>query len=414
MAQDQSSSHSTAHQQQQQQINFRPERCADDYAPMRDRDDVAPETAITDVRRDDSALMRRDSADDSMGAASPPAAAYQTALPSPTPSFPAISSSSPTPFPRPTSKRSLACLEQDDVCSPAPKRRRRNTPAAPSPRPSRLSSRPPRFARCRSLSLPDPSALSRMIHGERETKSTKQDHSHATSVLLLLPSLSGDNTASSPSARRRTRDRPIPPPITRSSLRELETQEVLKNAQLIHDIIHDPSLQFRPNLEGPRGERKRVAAEQYWGALEREVDRLKICLRKDPNGRVKLSSNRFPVLFVELRDILCSLLPFSDRLVVEEVLEPEFLCQQLFRGVLDVVNLSQFIGRMMKEHCAPMRDSLVDKMMAQFEIAQESGQTDAFVTGLRMVFDLLEGMKLVFIMSIMANFRMLQIINYER
>ena len=197
------------------------------------------------------------------------------------------------------------------------------------------------------------------------------------------------------SAKRRFRDRPIPPPITRQSLRELETPEIMKNAQLIHDIIHDPSLQFRPNLEGPRGERKRLLAEQYWSALEREVDRLKICLRKDPNGLVKLSSNRFPVLFVELRDILCSLLPLVDRVVIEEVIEPEFLCQQLFRGVLDVDNLSRFLARTMKEHCAPMRDAMVEKMMKQFHYARTSGSTPAFVLGLRMVFELLEGMKLV-------------------
>jgi hypothetical protein len=169
----------------------------------------------------------------------------------------------------------------------------------------------------------------------------------------------------------------------------------MKNAQLIHDIIHDPSLQFRPNLEGPRGERKRQMAQQYWSALEREVDRLKICLRKDPAGLVKLSSNRFPVLFLELRDILCSLLPVADRVVVEEVIDPEFLCQQLFRGVLDVDNLSRFLGRTMKEHCAPMRDAMVEKMMKQFQYAQTSGETSAFVLGLRLVFELLEGMKLV-------------------
>jgi len=101
------------------------------------------------------------------------------------------------------------------------------------------------------------------------------------------------------------------------------------------------------------------------------------------------------VLFVELRDILCSLLPFADRVVVEEVIDPEFLCQQLYRGIMDVDNLSRFLGRTMKEHCAPMRDGMVEKMMKQFQYAQKSGLTSAFVLGLRMVFELLEGMKLV-------------------
>jgi hypothetical protein len=243
--------------------------------------------------------------------------------------------------------------------------------------------------------LPDQSTLKRIAQAgfDLHQASSNGHFSRGPAALLLLPSLSNDSLPSPKS--RRLRDRPIPPPITTASLRELETPEILKNAQLIHDIIHDPSLQFRPNLEGPRGERKRKAAEEYWSALEREVDRLKICLRKDPTGYVRLSSNRFPILFQELRDILCSLLPYCDRTLVEEVIDPEFLCQQLYRGILDVANISAFLGRTMKEHCAPMRDSMVEKMMKQFRDAQETGQTPAFVLGLRMVFELLEGMKLV-------------------
>lgn len=42
------------------------------------------------------------------------------------------------------------------------------------------------------------------------------------------------------------------PPITRSSMAELEFVEVLKNAQLRHDIVFDDVLRFRPNLDGDR------------------------------------------------------------------------------------------------------------------------------------------------------------------
>lgn len=82
---------------------------------------------------------------------------------------------------------------------------------------------------------------------------------------------------------------------------------------------------------------------------------------------------------------------------MEEVIDPEFLCQQLYRGILDVEKLSKFLGRTMMEHCAPMRDAMVQKMMKQFEYAQTGGFTSAFVLGLRMVFELLEGMKLVWL-----------------
>lgn len=433
MQQDNNSSHSTA----QHHSFLTSDLLGDDFnTTMRDIEDTSvSETAMTEVRIDEGIRPEANTQHSHLGLAIPtqtPVDAIDAGSPtnsveyqpvimgSPTtPAFPCLSrSDTPTEaFTNLTmspsnSKRSIAYFTDsanDDLCKDA-KRRRREThdisDSNPTPSPAaarvaesiRRSGSRPRLYRCRSHSLPDQSTLSRIAQSDIDLKipSSSRQYSRVPSALLLLPSLSSDTIPSSPTSKnRRIRDRPIPPPITRSSLRELETPEILKNAQLIHDIIHDPSLQFRPNLEGPRGERKRLAAEQYWNALEREVDRLKICLKKDPSGFVKLSSNRFPILFAELRDILCSLLPFSDRVVVEEVIDPEFLCQQLYRGILDVDNISRFLGRTMKEHCAPMRDGMVEKMMKQFQYAQTSGTTSAFVLGLRMVFELLEGMKLV-------------------
>jgi len=432
MQQEDNASHSTTHHHS----FITSDLLSDEFSStMRDMEDTSvPETAMADVRITDDTTIRSEAGNtphqhlglaiqsqaavDAMDTGSPSTSVeYQTAMPSPTTSsFPHPPTQSQT-FANltmsPGNKRSSAYFTDptnDALCSDA-KRRRRETheggsDSDPQPSPTtarvadtlRRSGSRPRVYRCRSHSLPDQSTLSRLAHGDVGTTGPGPSRQQARipSALLLLPSLSSDASPLSPnSLTRRWRDRPIPPPITRSSLRELETPEILKNAQLIHDIIHDPSLQFRPNLEGPRGERKRLAAEQYWSALEREVDRLKICLRKDPNGLVKLSSNRFPVLFMELRDILGSLLPMADRAVVEEVIDPDFICQQLFRGLLDVGNLSRFLGRTMKEHCAPMRDAMVEKMMSQFEYAEESGSTSAFVLGLRMIFELLEGMKLV-------------------
>lgn len=420
----------------QHQSFLPPDLLTDDFTTMRDVEDPSvPESSMADVRMDDptSHLGMTSPTQppvDTMEPGSPSTSIeYQTAMPSPTlPEFPSRSrsnsrsySESTTP---PGSKRSSAYFADspnEDLCNDI-KRRRRDShdvqeSLLPQPPPVATGSthdNAPRGHRCRSHSLPDLSSLCRIINGQLDLKHVGPAwrNTRIPSALLLLPSLSADLVAQhSPTHSRRVRDRPIPPPITRLSLRELETPEIMKNAQLIHDIIHDPSLQFRPNLEGPRGERKRLVAEQYWSALEREVDRLKICLRKDPTGLVKLSSNRFPVLFVEMRDILCSLLPVADRIMIEEMIDPEFLCQQLFRGVLDVGNLSRFLGRTMKEHCAPMRDTMVEKMMKQFQYAETSGATDAFVLGLRTVFELLEGMKLVCYSVGLSDFRMLRIIN---
>lgn len=390
---------------------------------MRDiEDSTVPETAMTDIRIDEAMRPEGNSQHQHLALTISPQApvvdmasrspststAYQTAMPSTTmPEFPSSRSRSnsqsytdSTSSPGKRSSAYFADSSAEDLCKD-PKRRRCESQEAedsqPQPSPATSQSNEdtekhsctrPRISRSRSHSLPDQSTLCRIVQGVLNINSSNRN-----SQTNIIPSLS--EAHSHFSSQRRTRDRPIPPPITRQSLRELETPEIMKNSQLIHDIIHDPTLQFRPNLEGPRGERKRQVAEQYWSALEREVDRLKVCLRKDPSGLVKLSSNRFPVLFTEMRDILCSLLPVNDRIVVEEVIDPDFLCQQLFRGVLDVNNLAGFLGKTMKEHCAPMRDAMVEKMMKQFQYARTSGDTAAFVFGLRMVFELLEGMKLV-------------------
>ena len=325
MQQDNNGSHSTT----QHHSFLTSDLLGDDFnSTMRDIDDSSvPETAMTEVRIDEGIRSEADSQHshlglvihsqtpvDAMDAGSPTnSVEYQPAMDSPTtPAFPCLSRSdipsqafanltmSPS-----NSKRSIEYFtdsSNDDLCNDA-KRRRREThdvsESNPQPSPAaarvaesiRRSGSRPRLYRCRSHSLPDQTTLSRIAHGDIDLNpTTSRQYSRVPSALLLLPSLSSDTTPPSPSSKnRRYRDRPIPPPITRSSLRELETSEILKNAQLIHDIIHDPSLQFRPNLEGPRGERKRLSAEQYWNALEREVDRLKICLRKDPSGYVKLS-----------------------------------------------------------------------------------------------------------------------------
>lgn len=47
------------------------------------------------------------------------------------------------------------------------------------------------------------------------------------------------------------------PPVNIQSLREIDLAEILKNPQLRHDILFDPQLQFRPNLDGERGRRKK-------------------------------------------------------------------------------------------------------------------------------------------------------------
>ncbi|ODQ52933.1 T-complex 11, partial [Saitoella complicata NRRL Y-17804] len=175
------------------------------------------------------------------------------------------------------------------------------------------------------------------------------------------------------------------PPITQTTLHELELSEILKNVQLRHDIVHDPNLQFRPNYDGERGMQKRLAADKYWRSLGREIER--IIIRASNHGK----PSKLPGMFTGMRNILAGLLPAEDRASVSQVLDPALLEQQLRHHCVDFTALADYLGNVMRKHCAPMRDTPIDNMVKHFSQAKTSVQ---YVQGLQMVFELLEAMKL--------------------
>ncbi|KAF3991835.1 hypothetical protein FT662_01452 [Candidozyma haemuli var. vulneris] len=183
---------------------------------------------------------------------------------------------------------------------------------------------------------------------------------------------------------------PSLPPINLQSLKEIDLHEILKNPQLRHDILFDPQLQFRPNLDGERGRRKKTIIEKYWSEIETEC-------KQFFNGPVKPNSvklPRLPVLFTTLRDILLSLLPVKDRAPVNEIMDIDLLVQQLSHGSFDFVAMAKWLGEVFKSHCAPMRDQWVSDMIAKFQQSFEENSVEKLVQGLRTIFFILEAMKL--------------------
>lgn len=179
------------------------------------------------------------------------------------------------------------------------------------------------------------------------------------------------------------------PPVNIQSLREIDLSEILKNPQLRHDILFDPQLQFRPNLDGERGRRKKLTYEKYWNSIKDEIEEL--YLNSKPFNSV---NSRLPTLFTTLREILLSLLPSKDKQSVYDVLDLELLNQQLSKNSLDFVCLANWLSSIFKSHCAPMRDSWVDEMLSKFNEAEEKKSVSKLVEGLRMIFTILEAMKL--------------------
>lgn len=183
------------------------------------------------------------------------------------------------------------------------------------------------------------------------------------------------------------------PPVNVTSLKEIDLQEIFKNPQLRHDIVFDPQLQFRPNLDGERGKRKRASTERYWDGIIVEIDTLVRAAVNREQYVVKASAC-LPYLFISIRDVLDGLLPTDDRDYVRSVLDSDLLLRQLRHCALDFVALGRWLSTVFKAHCAPMRDSWVDQMVQRIEKGVKQLAAPVIVEGLRMVFAILEAMKL--------------------
>ena len=195
------------------------------------------------------------------------------------------------------------------------------------------------------------------------------------------------------------------PPITPDSLAELDMPRIINNPKLRHDVNFDRELHFRPNLDGARGKQKIKSAEDYWKALEAELYMLDLSqrARAQPDGTVsphywesvmRESRKRLPSVFEVVRDILTTLVPDQDQAKITERLDVDLLIQQIDNGVCDLVDLANWLGKVLKNHCAPMRDGLVDKMRKAITKGAQQADQKLMVSGLRQLLSLLEAMKL--------------------
>ncbi|KAI9849574.1 MAG: hypothetical protein M1838_000116 [Thelocarpon superellum] len=183
------------------------------------------------------------------------------------------------------------------------------------------------------------------------------------------------------------------PPVTAAALRELEIPRIIGNPRLRHDLNFDTNLHFKPNTEGERGRRKKAQAERYWANLTEELQRC-----ADHPDRIDWHSGhdlpKLPLVFAEIQTILQTLVPERDMTVVEETFDVPLLMQQIRWQALDYVRLSTWTATLLKMHCAPMRDQWLDDMVNRFRRGVKTGAVTDLVDGIRMLFGVLEAMKL--------------------
>lgn len=164
--------------------------------------------------------------------------------------------------------------------------------------------------------------------------------------------------------------RKIQPLINLSVLKEIELKENMKNVQLRHDIVFDPFLQFTPNLDGERGIKKKKLDNKYWNYML--VELIIIFKAKEIFNP---ENSLLYTMFETLRDIMASLLKESEitnsstanseneLATLFKVINPDQITKDLHeKGTFDIIQLAEYLKFILQRLCAPMRDSLINKV----------------------------------------------------
>jgi T-complex protein 11 len=191
------------------------------------------------------------------------------------------------------------------------------------------------------------------------------------------------------------------PPVTASTLIELDLNWILHNINLRSDINFETDLHFMP-VKGKRAEQKRKEAQEYWLALAAELQihlhaRLKCppSLEDEESFTGESFTPRLGQMFTDLRELLETLVPDRDHASIAENLDVPFVMQQIENGVLDISRLAEWLASLLKSHCAPMRDEWADQMTQLIEEGAQISDMVLLVGGIEKLFSVLEAMKLV-------------------
>ncbi|KAK3314729.1 T-complex protein 11-domain-containing protein [Apodospora peruviana] len=200
---------------------------------------------------------------------------------------------------------------------------------------------------------------------------------------------SRSSTASSSQSKR-----PLEPPVTKTTLGELDVSKIIHNPKLRHDINFDPELHFRPNLDGEKGKKKQDKANQFWTSLLEQL--VQFVIDRDGFYRRFGTGNDWclPLLLKSVKEIIETLVPQRDREFLDEGLNVELLMQQFHRGVADLESLAAWLSGVLKLHCAPMRDEWVDEMYHELSRGNRENDMGELVKGMRSLLSVLEAMKL--------------------
>jgi hypothetical protein len=191
------------------------------------------------------------------------------------------------------------------------------------------------------------------------------------------------------------------PPITKQSLSELDIRHIISNVKLRLDLNFDREIHYRPILHGDRGLKKQQIQDAYWSAVEVELYLYKVFYGNtkfdmlprhvDLSKLKKTIQKRLPLMFETIKEIVINLVTERHQAAVQRDLDVPMLMQEIEKDLCDFLSIAQALASLLKRHCAPMRDDMIDGMVHKMQ----QGDPCSISAGLRDLFDILEAMKLV-------------------
>jgi hypothetical protein len=198
------------------------------------------------------------------------------------------------------------------------------------------------------------------------------------------------------------------PPITATSLSELDLNRIIHDSKLRHDLNFETDVAFRPNYESCRGQEKMLQAKEYWQALSIELAAYidyaqQIFSNESANPPVLLLNEpcmaeipwRVPQLIKTIGKILKTLVPTAEWEAVDRTLDVDLVMQQMRNGAYDLIGFSEWLGAALKRSCSPVRDPDVLNMVRAMQAAVTHNSCWLLALSVERLFSVLETMKLV-------------------
>jgi hypothetical protein len=191
---------------------------------------------------------------------------------------------------------------------------------------------------------------------------------------------------------------PRAPLVTKESMRELDIESIVNNPKLRRDINFELRLAFRPTETGGKQARLKLIKQEYIDALaaELEITRFLFHARRGRYGPELLrllrtrGLQRVRKLLATIKDILETMITESDLPKLRQHFDIELRVQQITHGCMDFIQVTTWLGRLLKTHCAPVRDSQIDQVVKEIE----QGDIQSISSGLVSLLEALENMKL--------------------